>query len=223
MPRRQAVNGGAVQSTRPEGQTVQLPHRRLLTSEGSSGGTGKPRAWRGGRIRGRCLIFISGRAGSGADTGCRNGTTDSPRQAPIDPRSAPPPTGSGASRGRREHAWAWWVLAGRHLGSRYDGRAPRPCGRRLLPVPGRPGAADENSPPSPLSLVAERSGPTIALWGDSDEVVHLTDAERLGAELAAPLRGVVSEPFCASMLAATLAAHTKLLDSARSRCARLTC
>ncbi len=60
------------------------------------------------------------------------------------------------------------------------------------------------------------SGPTIALWGDSDEVVHLTDAERLGAELAAPLRGVVSEPFCASMLAATLAAHTNY-STARDR------
>jgi len=53
------------------------------------------------------------------------------------------------------------------------------------PFPAGQVPADENSPPSPLSLVASMSGPIIAFWGDHDEVVDMADASRLGAELTA--------------------------------------
>lgn len=55
----------------------------------------------------------------------------------------------------------------------------------FYPFPAGQVPADANSPPPPLSLVADMSGPIIAFWGDRDEVVPMADVERLGAELAA--------------------------------------
>jgi carboxymethylenebutenolidase len=52
----------------------------------------------------------------------------------------------------------------------------------FYPFPAGQVPADENSPPAPLDLAAEMSGPIVAFWGDHDEVVTMQDVHRLVAK-----------------------------------------